>query len=286
MRRTERDLSSSDPTGTDWTDREIDLIVADYFDMLSSELVRHSYVKLYHNAKLQSLTGRSHRSIEFKHQNISAVLQRLGMPWILGYKPKQHYQNALIDGIERYLASKGPSLAIGESQTDGVVEAEVLYAGPAPTIERVPPKEFPALERLVRKFDPAVRDDRNRALGKKGEERVLASEIARLRLAGRDDLAKKVSWVSQEVGDGAGYDILSYTNVGEERFLEVKTTTGYARTPFFLSANERAFSVERPEEFRIFRLYDFAREPKAFEIAPPLESALVLEAANYRASFR
>ena len=67
--------------------------------------------------------------------------------------------------------------------------------------------------------------------------------------------------------------------------MEVKTTTGHGRTPFFLSANECAFAKERPKNFRIFRVYDFVAEPKAFKIAPPLENALVLEAANYRASF-
>jgi hypothetical protein len=65
----------------------------------------------------------------------------------------------------------------------------------------------------------------------------------------------------------------------------VKTTAGAGRTPFFVSDNEKCFSVERPAEFRIFRLYDFAREPKAFLIKPPLEDHLVLEAASYRASF-
>ena len=35
----------------------------------------------------------------------------------------------------------------------------------------------------------------------------------------------------------------------------------------------------------LFRLYDFAREPKAFEIVPPVDEALHLHTANYRASF-
>jgi hypothetical protein len=47
--------------------------------------------------------GRTHRSVEFKHQNISAVLDELGMPWIPGYIPKRNYQNAIFDAIERYL---------------------------------------------------------------------------------------------------------------------------------------------------------------------------------------
>lgn len=278
-------MSATDPTGTDWTGQEIDLIIADYFDMLGMELARQSYVKVHHNAQLQTVTGRSRGSIEFKYQNISAVLLRLGMPWIIGYKPMANFQNALIEGIGRYLGSKDVSSSIGSTPLREVAEAGALFVGPPPLVERATQGDTPALERLVRKFDPAARDERNRILGKRGEERVYASEIARLRQVGRDDLAQKVSWVSQEVGDGAGYDILSFTRVGEERLLEVKTTAGYARTPFFVSANERELSMERPENFRIYRLYDFATEPKAFKIAPPLESALILEPANYRASF-
>ena len=50
-----------------------------------------------------AIIGRTHRSVEFKHQNISAVLDELGMPWIPGYKPKRNYQNAIFDAIDRYL---------------------------------------------------------------------------------------------------------------------------------------------------------------------------------------
>ena len=62
---------------------------------------------------------------------------------------------------------------------------------------------------IARKLDVAARDERNRALGRDGEERVLAHERAALKSAGRDDLARKVRWVSEEDGDGAGYDIAS-----------------------------------------------------------------------------
>ena len=92
--------------GTDWTDREIDLIVADYFDMLGLELRGETFVKAQRNAALQELTGRSRGSIEFKHQNISAVLFRLCMRWIDGYKPMANSQRALVDGVERYLVQR------------------------------------------------------------------------------------------------------------------------------------------------------------------------------------
>jgi hypothetical protein len=42
---------------------------------------------------------------------------------------------------------------------------------------------------IARKYDVAARDARNRALGRAGEERVLAHERAMLLSAGRTDLA-------------------------------------------------------------------------------------------------
>lgn len=92
-------------------------------------------------------------------------------------------------------------------------------------------------------------------------------------------------WVSQEDGDGAGDDISSYDQAGRERLIEVKTTTGIGTTPFFLSENERGFAEERPDVFRLARLYDFARAPKAFELTPPLDQCVMLRPANWRAEF-
>ena len=279
-------MSDGARTGEDWSDQEIDLIVADYFAMLEMELNGEPYVKARRNAALQDLTGRSKGSIEFKHQNISAVLQTLGEPWIIGYKPMQNFQRALLGGVERFLQNrtKGVDFLLPKATT--LSEQGALFIGEAPTKIERPEDSNPHLARLVRKFDPALRDERNRQLGKLGEERVFHSERARLQGAGRDDLARKVRWVAQEDGDGAGYDILSFTEGGGERFLEVKTTAGGEQTPFYISSNEKLFSEERQDAFRIFRLYDFARAPKAFEIAPPLESRLILETANYKASFR
>ena len=279
-------MAANDRTGEDWNEQEIDLIVADYFDMRDRELRGEPYVKAQRNAELQKLTGRSKGSIEFKHQNISAVLMSLGEPWIAGYKPMVNFQKALLDGVERFLDRRADFVLPLPTKETALAEQGALFIGEAPAKIERPEDAHPALARLVRKFDPAARDERNRALGRLGEERVLKSEEARLRAAGRDDLARKVKWVAQEGGDGAGFDILSFSARGAERYLEVKTTTGGEQTPFFLSRNEKNFAEERPEGFRIFRLYDFARAPRAFEIAPPLENALILEAANYKASFR
>ena len=291
-------MPKHDPTGKNWTDQEIDLIVADYFDMLKLELAGLPFVKAERNRGLQANTGRSRGSIEFKHENISAVLLKLGMPWITGYKPMPNFQTALIAGVERYLDADitlfeglpdhivGGSAPFAEStMRDALAESMQVFLEAPPALPSTQPAEPEPLRRLLRKFDPAARDERNRVLGKTGEAYILQFERMQLKLAHRPDLARKVRWVSEEDGDGAGYDIQSFDAAGNRRLLEVKTTRGHKTTPFYLSENERSFSVEQPNEFRLVRLYDFNRAPRAFELTPPLEESVLLRPINYRASF-
>jgi len=94
-----------------------------------------------------------------------------------------------------------------------------------------------------------------------------------------------VKWVAEEQGDGAGYDVLSFDFEGRERLLEVKTTNGPARTPFFLSRNECSLAAERPIDWMIYRVHLFAKEPRIFTIEPPLDQALQLRPETWRASF-
>jgi hypothetical protein len=138
---------------------------------------------------------------------------------------------------------------------------------------------------IARKFDVAGRDERNRTLGKAGEELVLRHERSVLEAVGRDDLAAKIQWTSQEEGDGAGFDIASYFPDGHERLLEVKTTNGWDRTPFLITRNELAVADERHNSWCLVRLWDFAREPKAFELRPPLDAHVSLTATTFQASF-
>lgn len=80
----------------DWSKIEVKLIVADYFNMLSAELKNENYSKTnYRRNILPLLNNRSEGSIEFKHQNISAVLANLGQPFIKGYLPRFNYQRIL-----------------------------------------------------------------------------------------------------------------------------------------------------------------------------------------------
>jgi hypothetical protein len=141
------------------------------------------------------------------------------------------------------------------------------------------------LRHLVRKFDPVERDYRNRALGKAGESLVVDLERRRLTEANRSELAGKIRWVAVEEGDGAGYDVLSFDYGGHDKLIEVKTTNGPARTPFYLSRNEHDLAMERPADWCIYRVHLFAKDPRIFAIAPPLDAALKLRTEVWRASF-
>ncbi|TSJ63103.1 DUF3883 domain-containing protein [Starkeya sp. 3C] len=274
----------------DWSDEQNDAIVADYFAMLGDDIAERPYSKAEHNRLLQAVINRPRGSIEYKHQNISAVLKGLGEDWISGYKPAFNFQASLVDAVVRWLnrhpdwLAPATRMAMGSSPS-ALREEAMLWIGPPPTHSNAPlPDELEQMTLIARKYDVAERDARNRALGRAGEERVLAHERASLLAAGRTDLAERIRWVSHVDGDGAGYDILSFDTNGSDRLIEVKTTNGWERTPFHITRNELALASERREDWRLVRLWNFAREPKAFELRQPLEAHVSLMATNFQAS--
>ncbi|QXL83514.1 DUF3883 domain-containing protein [Comamonas sp. NLF-1-9] len=268
-----------------WTEAEIEQVVQDYFAMRSLFLQGRPFVKARYYKETAKRIGRSVASIEHKYMNISATLERLSLPWVTGYAPMRNFQHALLKAVETRVAQEWDGPIIPEQANWRAADAPALAIEAPPPLNTVLTSTHQELERIARRFDPALRDERNRKLGRAGEEYVLESERTRLTAHGRADLARKVLWVAQEQGDGAGYDILSFEPNGEERFLEVKTTVGHQRTPFYLSSNERDLAREAPDRFRIFRLYGWGTEPRAFLIKPPLESSLILSPTAYRASF-
>jgi hypothetical protein len=275
----------------DWTDAQNDVIVADYFAMLAHDITGQSYSKAEHNRTLQAMTSRPRGSIEYKLQNISAVLKGLGEDWIPGYKPAFNFQASLVDAVVRWLSyhpdwlAPAARAAMGPSRS-ALLEEAMLWIGPPPTHSNAPaPDELEQMTAIARKYDVAERDARNRALGRAGEERVLAHESASLIAAGRTDLSERIRWVSHIDGDGAGYDILSFDTDGSDRLIEVKTTNGWERTPFHITRNELTVAEARRHEWRVVRLWNFAREPRAFELRPPLGAHVSLMATSYQANF-
>lgn len=118
-------------------------------------------------------------------------------------------------------------------------------------------------------------------LGNHGEELVKQREIEFLKLYGRYDEASKVEIVK----DGKGYDIFSYDKDGNEKFIEVKTTNANEYYPFNLSENEIAFMRKHPNQYCIYRIYNYDEESNAgqyYEITGDVESQLIMKPINFK----
>lgn len=106
----------------------------------------------------------------------------------------------------------------------------------------------------------------NSKLGLEGELFIVFSEKQNLIEAEREDLANKVEHVSVEQGDGLGYDVLSFDLNGNSKFIEVKTTRSICNTRLFLSMNEMNFSCDYPENYHLYRVYEFNDSTKSGKI--------------------
>ena len=238
--------------------------------------------------------GRSEGSIEFKHQNVSGVLVELGLPYIEGYKPRSNYQWILATEVESFLDQRPGFLQQAGGGTDAQPDAGPQAPSPSQpeeVIEDPPEKIFapaatakPWLSRKARKMDFAERDAANRQLGKLGEQFVFELERYRLNLAGRDDLAQKVVWASRDIGDGLGFDIISFDEADDsERMLEVKATGLGKFFPFYVTSNEVRCSEDIPQQYQLFRVFDFGRSPRLYILHGSLRELCQLEPVLYRA---
>lgn len=101
-------------------------------------------------------------------------------------------------------------------------------------------------------------------IGFLGERLVLAYENDKLKRLGLTDHTPK--HISQNQGDGTGYDILSYDNTGKEIYIEVKTTTQGKETPFFISKHELDFSQKHADSYYLYRVYNVGEGKPSFYI--------------------
>ena len=278
-------------SGGDWTQEEVDLTVADYFAMLSLDARGVRFVKTEHNAALrQHLRSRSKASVELKHQNISAILYRLGLPFIQGYKPRGNVQSILRDAVSRYVAERPFAMQTivddyQETEAPGSKRFKAALVD-RPQLPASVKKEPPADLRIPRKLDFAARDEANRSLGRSGEEWTVAYEAYRLDIVGLGHLASSIDWVADRAGDGAGYDIQSFETPTVRRYIEVKATNGPALTPFYVTRGELGFSEEAASEFWLYRIFDFRRKPRLFVLNGALEKHVTLEPVDYRARLK
>lgn len=275
----------------DWSREEVEATVASYLDMLDQELRGVSFNKSVARRQLRALLNRrSEGAIERKHQNVSAILIELGFPYVRGYKPLSNYQRLLYEVVRGRLFA-----------SPGVVEAARSRAE-RPILK--PPRVADFLDRLVERPEPAEQrhgassiadspllprqptnylevEARNRRLGLAGEDFAMRFEAERLWSVGQKRLADRIEHVARTRGDAEGYDILSFEKSGEERLIEVKTTTFGRHTPLFVTRNEVAVSEERSDQYYVYRWFDFRDDPKLFLVPGDISMSFALEATQF-----
>ena len=215
----------------------------------------------------------------------------LGYPYVRGYQPRKNFQRqALFDEVIQQIAAR-PQLEYAAGKA-------VELPAAMPLIERFDAVQVepPTLELRAREpnaYRPSVlsqrdyleREARNQSLGLAGEEFVVHYERWRLIQRGHEQLADRIEHTSKARGDGAGYDVLSFEEDGRERFIEVKTTAYAKETPFFISDGELSFANSHELEFRLYRVFEFRRAPRMFELRGRPDRHCRLDPTTYRASF-
>lgn len=266
--------------------------MADYFAMLEKELRGIPYNKTEHRRALRPLlSGRSDPAIERKHQNITAVLIEAGFLYIRGYKPLSQYQQLLaevvLEHIEEDAVLSQLALDFAEASVGPVRPANVLALMTSrPAVLDSVRSALASSRRYARRVDYLAREAANRQLGANGEVLVVSYERARLSSLGLDNLADRVEHVAVTRGDGLGYDVRSFSPAGSERFIEVKTTQLGPLTPFYVTAGEMRFSSEHEDSYSLYRVYDFAMDPRMFALEGRVDQTCSLAPAQYVATPR
>ena len=276
----------------EWSQEECEVIVADYFSMLNKELSGEQYSKAEHRKRLRSLlNNRSEGSIEYKHQNISAVLLSYGHAYIAGYKPAWNYQKLLEKIVSEQLhgnlevISELEDKFIQEMPANLTVDDWRSLLVDAP--ERKTQKKWHQIrEPSLRYVNFLEKEKRNRQVGDAGEKFILEFEKARLSSVGRKDLVPEIEWTSKVKGDGAGYDIRSFRgDTDEELFIEVKTTNSGKYQPFLMTDNEVEFSKYKESQYSLYRVFEFSKYANIYTLSGDISSHVNLQPKLYQAMF-
>lgn len=97
----------------------------------------------------------------------------------------------------------------------------------------------------------------NKRLGTLGELFVLEYEKNQLSNLNLQNLSLRVSHDAVNIGDGLGYDVLSFDTYGNRKYIEVKTTKGDLNKVFYITRTEMERSKIEKENYYLYRVYNF-----------------------------
>lgn len=125
-------------------------------------------------------------------------------------------------------------------------------------------------KKTIRKIDYEKKAKSNAKNGLLGESLVMSYEQNRLISIGREDLAKRVNWVSR-IDDSTGYDIVSFDidddGNEKEKYIEVKTSEANDNV-FYVSANEINVMSKLKDQYFIYRVFNVkTKHPEVFVLS-------------------
>ncbi len=143
----------------------------------------------------------------------------------------------------------------------------IEYPIPNQAYDKLPTKMYSFNGEII---DYDAENKSYKEIGDEGEKLVISFEKKTLFENGLEDLSNQV----KKVKDGKGYDVLSFDIGKKVKYIEVKTTTGIKTRPFRMSDNEWQFMLQHPENYHLYRVYDFDKDKKQakfFQLAGNIE---------------
>ncbi|MDP4265181.1 MAG: DUF3883 domain-containing protein [Bacteroidota bacterium] len=137
------------------------------------------------------------------------------------------------------------------------------------------------------KIDFARLNEYRHNIGELGELYILQKEQNHLISKGKINESKEIFHVASK-SDSEGYDIISFTDSGERKYIEVKTTTGNQYEPFYLSNSEME-AMKRLNNYWIYRVYNFNIDLKKgdfykIDCSRELETYYHIKASSFKVS--
>ncbi len=277
-RRVQETRAESRPA---WDEEMAGLAIEHYFEFLrkrsNGEADAARVQQAIPSRLLQALGG---AELVKRFQQISGALDAAGLAHLTEFPPIADPPSDVVTAVDDYLSIRGTEVFGGDPDF------------PLPTIEGPvsqffvsPPDCWPQGHSAgrVSLVDSAALDARKRNIGRRGEEFVLYLERRRLTQLGRPDLAGRVVWAADKLGDGLGYDIESFDDAGTPIVIEVKSTDQGKTTPFLLTRRELDVADARGSAFRLYRVFNLRDAPRLYELRGPLSACCDLTPQVFRA---
>lgn len=256
----------------DWTLEEVQVAVSEYFRLYRAQIDGDYVRKRDFRQSLAAIPSRNESAVSRKFSNISAILVESQLPIIQGFTALGNKQTLLSAVLYDWVRDHPD---IFDHPLAPISPPVLDLAG----VEVEPPSVIKVSrarkERKAARVDFAARDERNRLLGRAGEQWAVQVLKFELTVAGRADLADRVVWVSETHGDGLGYDIGSFSADGEPQFIEIKTTNGGQAAPFMVTENEVRASEEETG-YVLMRIFNFSQNTRFYRLHGPLTQSCAL----------